>query len=125
MTKEDYIELLQSPNSVMGEDIEALRSLLSYAPYCASAKMLLLKALHRTNDVTWQAELPQTVMYARCPEDVYYLLYPEKVTRKALQASGDYFSFVSKMQQEAEKQGTSFSELVEKFKKARELKIKN
>lgn len=122
MTKEDYIELLQSPDSVMGEDIEALRALLTYAPYSASARMLLLKALHRTNDIMWKTELPKTVMYARRPEDVYYILYPEKVTRKALQSSGDYFTFVSKMQQEADRQGTSFSELAEKFKKARQMR---
>jgi|GEM_PF-2720342 len=122
MTKEDYIELLQSPDSVMGEDIEALRALLTYAPYSASARMLLLKALHRTNDIMWKTELPKTVMYARRPENVYYILYPEKVTRKALQSSGDYFTFVSKMQQEADRQGTSFSELAEKFKKARQMR---
>lgn len=122
MTKEDYIELLQSPDSVMGEDIEALRALLTYAPYSASARMLLLKALHRTNDIMWKTELPKTMMYARRPEDVYYILYPEKVTRKALQSSGDYFTFVSKMQQEADRQGTSFSELAEKFKKARQMR---
>ncbi|MBR1785687.1 MAG: hypothetical protein IJ756_00780 [Paludibacteraceae bacterium] len=122
MTKEDYIELLQSPDSVMGEDIEALRALLTYAPYSASARILLLKALHRTNDIMWKTELPKTVMYARRPEDVYYILYPEKVTRKALQSSGDYFTFVSKMQQEADRQGTSFSELAEKFKKARQMR---
>ena len=122
MTKEDYIDLLQSPDSVMGEDIEALRALLTYAPYSASARMLLLKALHRTNDIMWKTELPKTVMYARRPEDVYYILSPEKVTRKALQSSGDYFAFVSKMQQEADRQGTSFSELAEKFKKARQMR---
>ena len=122
MTKEDYIELLQSPDSVMGEDIEALRALLTYAPYSASARILLLKALHRTNDIMWKTELPKTVMYARRPEDVYYILSPEKVTRKALQSSGDYFTFVSKMQQEADRQGTSFSELAEKFKKARQMR---
>ncbi len=122
MTKEDYIDLLQSPDSVMGEDIEALRALLTYAPYSTSARMLLLKALHRTNDIMWKTELPKTVMYARRPEDVYYILYPEKVTRKALQSSGDYFTFVSKMQQEADRQGTSFSELAEKFKKARQMR---
>ena len=124
MTKEDYIDLLQSPDSVAAEDIEALQALLGYAPYCTSARMLLLKALHRTRDVSFQAELPKTVMFARNPEQVYYLLYPEKVTRKAMQNQGDYFAFVNKMQQEADKQGASFSELAEKFKKAREMQVR-
>ncbi len=121
MTLEDYISLLESPDSVSGDDIADLQALISYAPYCQSANLLLLKALHKTHDTGYEAFLPKAVCYASSPRTAWHLLHPKEIIRKANIAQGDYFSFVNQLEAIAEQTGQTFLELAKRFQESRRL----
>lgn len=119
MTIEEYLLLLESPETVDESAIEDLQSLLQYAPYCSSARMLLLKAYHRSHDTNYATQLPRTALYAQSNEQLYFLLHPKKIIRQMNASSDDYFSFIQQLQEKAERTGMSFQELALKFQQAR------
>lgn len=119
MTLEDYITLLESPETVDSSDIADLRALLCYAPYCASARMLLLKALHKTHDTDYTAQLPCCAAYARDNRELYFLLHPKRIVRNSRTAGNDYFGLMAQLESMSRATGESFSELARRFKEAR------
>ncbi len=119
MTIEEYLSLLESPETVDESAIDDLRALLGYAPYCSSARMLLLKALHRSHNTNYSAELPKTVLYAHSNEQLYFLLHPKEVIRQVNSYSNDYFSFIEQLEAKAAQTGESFHSLALKFQEAR------
>ncbi len=121
MLLEDYISLLESPDSVSADDIADLQALISYAPYCQSANLLLLKALYKAHDTSYEAFLPKAVCYATSPREAWRLLHPKEITRKATMAQGDYFAFVNQLETIAEQTGQTFLELAKRFQESRRL----
>ncbi len=121
MLLEDYISLLESPDSVSADDIADLQALVSYAPYCQSANLLLLKALYKAHDTSYEAFLPKAVCYATSPREAWRLLHPKEITRKATMAQGDYFAFVNQLETIAEQTGQTFLELAKRFQESRRL----
>ncbi|HCS87976.1 MAG TPA: hypothetical protein DIW30_06150 [Bacteroidales bacterium] len=119
MTIEDYLLLLESPESVDESAIDDLKAMLRYAPYCSSAQVLLLKALHRSHDTNYASHLHRAVLYAHSNEQLYFLLHPKEIIRQADSAYGDYFSFVKQLQEKADETGQSFHDLALKFQQAR------
>ncbi len=119
MLLEDYISLLESPDSVSADDIADLQALISYAPYCQSANLLLLNALHKAHDTSYEAYLPKAVCYAASPREAWQLLHPKEIIRKANMAQGDYFSFVNQLETIAEQTGQTFLELAKRFQESR------
>ncbi len=120
MLLEDYISLLESPDSVTADDIPDLQALVRYAPYCQSANLLLLNALHKAHDTNYEAFLPKAVCYASTPREAWQLLHPKEIIRKAPVAQGDYFSFVTQLETLAEQTGTTFLELAKRFQTSRQ-----
>ncbi len=120
MLLEDYISLLESPDSVSADDIADLQALISYAPYCRSANLLLLSALHKAHDTTYEAFLPKAVCYVSTPREAWQLLHPKEIIRKAHLAQGDYFSFIDQLETLAEQTGTTFLELAKRFQLSRQ-----
>ncbi len=119
MLLEDYISLLESPDSVSANDIADLQALVGYAPYCQSANLLLLNALHKAQDTNYEAFLPKAVCYAS-PREAWELLHPKEIIRRASVAQGDYFSFVNQLEAIAEQTGTTFLELAKRFQASRQ-----
>ncbi len=119
MLLEDYISLLESPDSVSADEIADLQALISYAPYCQSANLLLLYALHKAHDTSYEAFLPKAVCYAASPREAWQLLHPKEIIRKATIAQGDYFSFVNQLETIAEQTGQTFLELAKRFQESR------
>ncbi len=119
MTLEEYLSLLESPETVDEGAIDDLQALLRYAPYCSSARILLLKAFHRSHNTNYNAELPKTVLYAHSNEQLYFLLHPKEVIRQVGGTGSDYFSFIEQLQAKAEQTGESFHDLALKFQQAR------
>lgn len=118
MTLEDYLNLLQSPTEVAAEDIADLQAMLSYAPYCASARILLLKAIHQSHDTNFSASLAKTVLFAHNSEEVYFLLYPKAIVRQ-LHTGDDYFTLMDRLQEMSQQTGESFESLAKKLQEAR------
>ncbi len=121
MVLEDYIALLEAPDSISSEDVADLQAMLSYAPYCQSANILLAYAMFKGHDTSFSTFLPKAVLHAPAPREAWYILHPKAIVRKAVMHSqGDYFSFVNHMQQVAAQTGTSFLELAQKFQESRQ-----
>lgn len=127
MTLEDYISLLESPLSADAADIADLRALLGYAPYCASARLLLLKAMSKANDLNYPNEVERTLLYAESNQAVYHLLHPRirptAEPPKERAKDGNYFEMVAHMEDVAQRTGTSFAELARRFREARMLQM--
>lgn len=133
MDLEEYTQLLESPTSVDASQAEALRDLLKYAPYCASARLLLLKAQYdeqkeghpvsaRDFDRAMLAVPPQT--------SIYLFLHPRKIKRsqRAYKRYGEshtqsYFDMIEKMQEVAEQNGLSFDEIRKRYISLREYNV--
>ena len=137
MLLEDYIQLLEYPMSADEEAIEPLRAMLSYAPYCASAQLLLLRALYNggyKREATQQ--LQKALLYAPPEVSVYFLLKEQghtkttgtaqkqaqdssAKTQKATQEQGQhslsYFEMIEKMTATAKRTGISFEELTKRY----------
>lgn len=126
MNLEEYISLLESPASVDASHIEDLRALLRYAPYCASARLLLLKALYDSGSSDYQSELERAMLAVPPQTSVYFLLNPKKVKRSkrsyrgAGSAAQSYFEMIEHMQSVAEQSGLSFEEITKRYIETRE-----
>lgn len=126
MTLEDYTQLLESPTMVDASHIEPLRDLLRYAPYCASARLLLLKALYDAGDPSYTDEMERTMLAVPPQTSLYFLLHPKKVKRSAAarrpksEATLSYFDMLQKMQQVADNAGLSFDEIAKRYIATRE-----
>lgn len=119
MTLEDYLILLESPETVDASQIADLEALLQYAPYCASAQILLLKALHKTHDTDFSHRLPLGILHAPSNKDVYFLLHPKTIMRQVRAGGDDYFSLVSRLESMSRQTGESFEQLALKLRQAR------
>lgn len=121
MSLEEYISLLESPASVDPSQIDDLRALLQYAPYCASARLLLLKALYDSGSSDYQAELERAMLAVPPQTSVYFLLNPKKVKRskRAFRGSGgaaqSYFEMIEHMQSVAQQSGLTFEEITRRY----------
>lgn len=124
MNLDEYISLLESPLSTDAEAIDSLQSLLHYAPYCASARLLLLKAYFSSNDLRYPDEIERALLHASAQQSVYFLLHPRKhKTRNGRKSNkgkdNNYFEMVQHMEELSQRTGTSFQELARRFKEAR------
>ena len=129
MTLDEYTQLLESPTSVDSSHVGALRDLLRYAPYCASARLLLLKALYDNaeDNATYQQELERAMLAVPPQTSVYLLLNPRKIKRSQRAykrysdgASQSYFEMIEKMQEVAAQNGLSFEEITSRYIATRE-----
>lgn len=120
MNLEEYIYLLENPETVDETHIGDLKAMLQYAPYCAPTRLLLLKALYKTNDISYGAELPKTAMYASSPRALYFLLNGQE--RKAIRRTnnnGDYFAMMDTLEKTGRSTNQSLQELAAQLKQAR------
>ncbi|MCQ2335036.1 MAG: hypothetical protein MJZ89_04245 [Paludibacteraceae bacterium] len=131
MDLDEYTQLLESPSLVEETQVQDLQALLQRAPYCASARLLLLKALFESNDPRF-ADIMDECMLMTPPEvSVYFLLQPKKTKAatkkrndKPTDAHGEhsisYFEMVERMQQVANKTGLTFEELTKRYLETRQ-----
>lgn len=130
MNLEEYTALLESPLSVEKEDLPALQNLLKYAPYCVSARLLLLKGLfEHDQQVEANRQLQRAILAAPPEVSVYFLLNPKKIKRPktANTPKGEimlsYFELIDRMQEVSQKTGVSFEELAQRYLEARQYMV--
>lgn len=130
MTLEEYTQLLESPNTIDAEAIQPLQDLLHYAPYCVSARLLLLKALYDNDQRDEAAKAMQrTILSAPQEVSVYFLLNPKRIKRRLEtkkrvgQKDMTYFELIDKLQDVSKKTGVSFEELAQRYLEARQYSI--
>lgn len=127
MDLEEYIQLLESPTSVDASQVDDLRAMLSYAPYCASARLLLLKALYDAGDPAYQDEMERAMLALPPQTSVYFLLNPRKIKRSQQAykrysdgATQTYFEMLEKMHEVADQSGVSFEEITRRYIESRQ-----
>lgn len=130
MDLEEYTQLLEAPTSVDASQAGALRDLLQYAPYCASARLLLLKAQYdeQKDGNPINAQDFDRAMLAIPPQtSIYLFLHPRKIKRsqRAYKRYGEshtqsYFDMIEKMKEVAEQKGLSFDEIRKRYISLRE-----
>lgn len=131
MTLDEYLQLLESPAIADASNVQSLRDMLHYAPYCASAQLLLLKALYSSGNKDYTKELERSILAAPPESSVYFLLNPKKVVRKTIQkrptltSDPTYFELVERMQDVAKRTGVSFEELAKRYLEARQYTKEN
>lgn len=120
MDLEEYISLLENPEGITERHIGDFREMLRYAPYCANTRLLLLKGLHKTNDLNYAAELPGTLLYAPSPRVLYQLLFGgSRQGRRRTKHSGDYFDMLDTLEKTRRQTNESLQELAERLRQAR------
>lgn len=118
MVKEEFIELLECPDSVDEDMIQSLRQMLNYAPYCAPARLLLLKALYNSRNCLFSTLLPMTLLYVDNQDELLNLLKPSSLQHNCYY-DDDYFSLIRQLEDMSRRTGESFEELARKFQEAR------
>lgn len=128
-TLDDYIQLLEEPMQVDEEAIDALRSMLGYAPYCASARLLLLRALYKSGKRGEMNRQLKRALLSAPPEVSVYFLLRETKSLKDLKPKDDkpkgekslsYFEFIDRMTATAKKTGLGFDELARRYMQMRD-----
>lgn len=120
MDLEEYISLLENPEGITSQHIHDLREMLRYAPYCANTRLLLLKGLHKTNDINYTSELPGTLLYAQSPRALYRLLFGgSRQDRWRTKHGGDYFDMLDTLEKTRRQTNESLQELAERLRQAR------
>ncbi len=119
MNLEQYIELVKNPSMVGAEHILELREILDTMPYCATTRMLLLKAMHQCGDVNYESTLARTVVYAPSPRALYYYILLKQKPQRRAQGGGDYFEMMDTLEKVGEETNQSLQELAAKLKQAR------
>lgn len=124
MTLDDFTALLEAPTSVDAGQISALRNMLRYAPYCAPARLLLIKALYDADDPTYADEMEKGILVAPPEVSVYFLLNPKKIKRKPQPIkkpeAPSYFDMLEHMQRVAQQSGLPFEELTRRYMEIRQ-----
>lgn len=120
MDLEEYISLLENPEGITAQHIGDFREMLRYAPYCADTRLLLLKGLHKTNDLNYEAELPGTLLYAPSPRALHQLLFGgSRRGRRRARHNGDYFDMLDTLEKTRRQTNESLQELAERLRQAR------
>ena len=118
MELQEYIQLLQSPENVSRENVADFDALLSYAPYCQTARLLKLKALYQSNDIRYEFVLQQSLLFAPARR-IYFLLHPRPVEVAKAETSANYFDWLATMERVSEQKGVTLQQLAEQLKEAR------
>ncbi len=126
MTQQELIGLIQNPHSVKVQDLNALKELGDRFPYFYQVRALYLKALQLSDDVLFNSELKQTVLYASDKNWLYYYLYPDarlteatKKSQREEQFSGSYFDLLEVAEAKGGDTRASLKEIAEKLKASR------
>ena len=126
MTRAEYINLLQKPETADSQHIADLRSMLESYPYLVSARVLLAKALKKSNSVQFMSTASQSALYVESKRWFYFFIYPEKMKQEYLSmpiskvSAGDYFDMMGKIESEGGDTRQSLRQLAEKLKAVRE-----
>lgn len=123
MSIDDLMYLLQNPQELTDAHTTELREALEYAPYCASLRILYLRALYLANNLHYPHECKKTVLFAESPAALASVVLTEKTEKKTTKReerhTGSYFDWVDQIEK-GESTVTSLTELAARLRKARE-----
>lgn len=126
MTRQEFISLLKNPHNIKPDQADQVKELRLQYPYFFSLRMLHLKNLLATNDISFEDELSRSVVYATDRRWLYYYLYPQenpdneipKYTRTE-KRTGSYFELIEAVEQQGGDVDKSLKQLADRLKAAR------
>jgi len=83
MTRNEFIQHLEAPHYVNGEDIVGLQEVIQQFPYCQSAQLLLTKAFHESENLNFERQLKKSAAYAADRRRLHALLFTNKLPNLA------------------------------------------
>lgn len=90
MTRNQFLEYLNSPETLNGHSIASLEKLVQEYPYFQTGRMLYLKNLHNQNSIDYEKNLHITSAYAPSGKVLYNLI--KKKSEVIQRASNEIFS---------------------------------
>ena len=128
MTHNEFIQLLNQPDTIDAGHIPDLKEMISHYPYFSQARILLAKAMLKTSNLHAESYVQQAALHVPDRRSFYYFLYPEKkINTEQIQKeriprfSGNYFDMLKATENEGEDSGQSLKNLADKLKSARSL----
>lgn len=126
MTKKEFIQLVQQPDTVNQSHGRDLKDLVDKYPYFYQARLLWLKTLKMSDDVQTASEISRTALYTHDHRWLYFYLYPEMrpepaQTDKArdVKFSGSYFDMLNAAEAEGNDTKLSLRKIAEQLKASR------
>ncbi len=81
MNREEFIRLLESPDSVDSSRIGEIREITDLFPWFHAGHLMLLKALDNTSDIRFESQLKESAMRIPDREVLYHLLFSDNEGR--------------------------------------------
>ena len=128
MTHNEFIQLLNQPDTIDAGHISDLKEMISHYPYFSQARILLAKVMLKTSNLHAESYIQQAALHVPDRRSFYYFLYPEKkINTEQIQKeriprfSGNYFDMLKATENEGEDSGQSLRNLAQRLKSAREM----
>ena len=128
MTHNEFIQLLNQPDTIDAGHISDLKEMISHYPYFSQARILLAKAMLKTSNLHAESYIQQAALHVPDRRSFYYFLYPEKkINTEQIQKeriprfSGNYFDMLKATENDGEDSGQSLKNLAQRLKSAREM----
>ena len=126
MTHDEFISIVQNPESVTAGHIGDLKEMIEYYPYFVQPRILLAKAAHNTKSLHAENYINQAALYCSDRRWLYYYLYPDKKISnepfkydRVPKYSGNYFDLINTVESEGGDAKQSLKNLAERLKSAR------
>jgi hypothetical protein len=127
MTHDEFIQLLKQPEMVEKKHIPELKEMVSFYPYFAEAKVLLARAMLKSNNLHANHYVDYAALCVPNRRNLFFILFPQKrVSSKPIQVDripkyeGTYFDMIKMMEAQGNDAKESFKNLAQKLKEARE-----
>ena len=84
MNREQFLGFMESPAKLRADSLVLLEGLLKEFPYCQTARMLYLKALHNQKSIHYNSQLKITAAYAGNRKNLYRLILQSDLNSKTV-----------------------------------------
>ncbi|OJV37310.1 MAG: hypothetical protein BGO29_05925 [Bacteroidales bacterium 36-12] len=101
MNTKVFFDLISNPSEVQIEQTDDLKQLIELYPYFYQARLLYLKTLQKAENIHFETQLEQTVLYTSDKQWLYFYLYPEMDNsniqnhQREARFTGSYFDLLS------------------------------
>ena len=126
MTYDDFIDKIQQPDMLTGEQVPVLKELVNQYPYFSIGRWLYLKALYNSNSIYYGNELKRTAVQSSSRRNLYFFIHPEELKtdgkkERSGNSSGSYFDMLGAIEDKGENNQNTLRLLAERLKAAREM----
>jgi hypothetical protein len=126
MTKEEFYNLIQNPDTVSINHIPDLKEMIDSYPYFCIPRLLLSKVYLKENNINYSDIVNKTSLFVPDRRNFYFFLYPDKAEEAPIRKiardnkyTGSYFDVMESIELDENNGKQSLTQLAEKLKEAR------